>query len=158
MNLCVFTLTNMCMLCVSTSPPLITSSSHISLFLAQTSSVRSVASTFLTVHTCHCIQFHMESVMQKHYRTQIFIFCYTTSNSICSTRSYLTDSPARFYLSEHLLWPSLSRTNASGPRTKKTPLSWEKHFWTIDPEIKEQNHIQWKKKSVRWTSAAVENV
>ncbi len=120
-------------------------------------SVRCIANTFLMVQTWHCIQFDIESVMQKHYRHKYLSFCPTSllprSPSVPHTFLFLPDplpiSPSLYfevcfyfselifyifsgYLSIYLSLPSgLSFHGRKGQK---------KHFWAIDP-------WKWKRKS-----------
>ncbi len=126
-------------------------------------SVRCIANTFLMVQTWHCIQFDIESVMQKHYRHKYLSFCPTSlprSPSVPHTFLFLPDplpiSPSLyfevcFYFSElifyifsgylsispsHLGWVSM------GEKDRKSTSERLIH------ENERENHLQWKKNSL----------
>ncbi len=117
-------------------------------------SVRCIANTFLMVQTWHCIQFDIESVMQKHYRHKYLSFCPTSllprSPSVPHTFLFLPDplpiSPSLYFKFAFIFLNSYFTSSLAIYLSLPSGLSFhgrkgqKKHFWAIDP-------WKWKRKS-----------
>ncbi len=118
-------------------------------------SVRCIANTFLMVQTWHCIQFDIESVMQKHYRE---INIYPSAPHHCcldlhlfhtlsySSRILSLSRPRFIFKFAFIFLNSYFTSSLAIYLSLPSGLSFhrrkgqKKHFWAIDP-------WKWKRKS-----------